>query len=78
MTSFGPRWIRALLVIALAAGLGPLLGGCGGAPAEAQEAVELLSVDAPLREPVWVDKPNFAIALSADEPRVVTDLSTDI
>jgi hypothetical protein len=59
------------LVVALAVGLGLLLGGCGGAPAQAQEEIVLLSVGAPLREPVWVDKPNFAIALRADEPRVV-------
>jgi hypothetical protein len=59
------------LVVALAVGLGLLLGGCGGAPAQAQEEIVLLSVGAPLREPVWVDKPNVAIALRADEPRVV-------
>jgi hypothetical protein len=71
MTNLGSRWSRVLLIVALAAGLSPLLGGCGGVPAQAQEAVELLSVDAPLREPVWVDKPDFAIALREDRPQVV-------
>jgi hypothetical protein len=71
MTNFALRWSRALLTVILVAGFSLLLGGCGGAPAQAQKAVELLSVGSPMREPVWVDKPNFAIALRADEPRVV-------
>lgn len=72
MTSFGPRWSGGLSVATMAVGLGFLLSGCGGEEAaQTEDKIALLSTDIPLREPVWVDKPNFAIALREDRPQVV-------
>lgn len=69
MTS-GGRSISALVV--LAAGLGFLIG-CAplGGPAGAEPRTELLRVDVPLREPVWVPEKEAVLALSEDRRRIV-------
>lgn len=60
----------ALLVVGLC--LFPLLlSGCGGTPAQAQEEIVLLPLDAPLREPHWIEREDFTLALREDEPQVV-------
>lgn len=55
-----------------AVGPGFLLSGCGGEEAaQTEDKIALLSTGTTLREPVWVNKPNFAIALREDRPQVV-------
>lgn len=63
---------RVLGLVTLAVVLG-LLGSCAavGEPAGPAEKVELLKVDSPLREPVWVPGEGALLALGDEEPRVV-------
>lgn len=63
---------RALLLAALAVVL-VLPGGCAafGEPAGAEAKVEVLEVESPLREPVWVPEKKTLLALGEEEPRMV-------
>lgn len=62
---------RVLTLAVLAATLG-LLGGCAatGEPAGATGKVEILRVDSPLREPVWVPGEENLLALGQNKPDV--------
>lgn len=61
----------AALVVGLA-----LLGGCASVGSE--QKAELLRMNVPLREPVWVPKEEVVLALSEDRRRVVrVDVSRD-
>lgn len=66
-----PRKTSATLLIAGLGLLLLLLGGCGRG-ASAQEEIALLRLDGPLREPHWIKKQDFTLALREDRPRVVT------
>jgi hypothetical protein len=70
MTS--PGSLRAAALAVLIVGLGLLLVGCGGdgGSAQAEEKIALLSVDAPLREPTYINKKDFVLALRENEPQV--------
>lgn len=63
---------RASLLAALAVVL-VLPGGCAafGEPAGAEAKVEVLEVESPLREPVWVPEKKTLLALGEEEPRMV-------
>lgn len=70
MTSSRRRWVSVLATLTTVL---VLLGGCAafGEPAGPAEKVELLKVEDPLREPVWVPGEKVLLALGDEEPRIV-------
>lgn len=65
------RWLGKTSLLAALTVIAVLPGGCAasGEPA-LPEKVDVLRVDAPLREPVWVPEKEILLALGADEPRM--------